>query len=152
MGEEAKNCISCILDILIFFLSFLCSPWILHCSSISSLLFSQAESPTAPMLFSPSSILHIYSFQCGSILTLQHLPNLPPCQRFNANISIKRSPGTLGSVDFILLWPRIAIIVNAYNLYCLLGLSRAVMSPQLYFKLLKDSYCILCFSPILFST
>lgn len=83
---------------------------------------------------------------CGSILTSQHLPNVLPCQSFNDNFSRKWSPGTLDSVDFIVLLPCAAIIVNAYNLYCLLQLSCAVVSPQIYFKFFKDSYFNLCLS------
>ena len=74
----------------------------------------------------------------GSILSFQHLPKLPPYQRFNANFSRKLSPGTLNSADFFIIWPCIAIIINAYNLYCFLGLSCVIMSFQLYFKFLKD--------------
>lgn len=103
--------------------------WILHSSSKYSLLLSQTECPRPPFcsLQVPFSMSTPPGY--GSILTFQHLPNLPPCQSFNSNFPTKWSPGTLDSW-FIILWPCITIIVNAYNLYRLPELFYAVMSPN----------------------
>lgn len=56
-----------------------------------------------------------------SILSFQHLPKLPPYQRLNASFSRKWPPGTLNSADFFIIWPCIAIIINAIIYTAFLG-------------------------------
>lgn len=96
MREAAENCTVCRLDIL--FLKF-------PEHSMNFTLFSNIICPTqlgrvlmAPMLSLPVPFSLSIPPRCGSF---QHLPNLPPCQRFNANFCTKWSLGAVDSVD---LW------------------------------------------------
>lgn len=74
-----KTCMSIGYCILFYFMVI---PWMFYCSSVIALLLHQAESQVAATVCSPPlsliSILNNSSFCCGSGLSSQHYPNLPP--------------------------------------------------------------------------